>query len=158
AAPLMTEPEPSNEGAPTIGSALRLRNLGWLLRAIGLCAVVATVLGVIVAPGMHGNASDAAVEAWDRAAAGFAYAMAILGGAGVVAGVAELVGTRRAEVASGALVVGGASLVLVLLVVAVVRARTMPDAPLPAEMTIGLAVVSSLVATTAAWRAMQGVH
>jgi hypothetical protein len=88
----------------------------------------------------------------------FAYAMAILVSASVIVSSAELVGTRRAETASGALVVGGGALTIVLLVIAIVRARVIPDAPLPPEMTIGLAVVASLVGTTAAWRSMHGPH
>jgi hypothetical protein len=156
----MSAPESnaSASKAPTLFDALRLRNLGWLLRATAACAIVATALGVIVAPGMHGNATDAVVEGWDRASSVFAYAMAILVSGGLVASATELVGTRRAETASGALVVGGGAFTIVLLVVAIVRARLIPDAPLPPEMTIGLAVVSSLVGTTAAWRSVHGAH
>src|SRR5438477_2607087 len=116
----MSDPE-SNDSAKTaratLFDAFRLRNLGWLARGAAVCAVAATVLGVVIAPGLHGNATDAAVETWDRLASVLAYAMAILVSAGVLASATELVGTRRAESASAALVVGGGMLTLVLLVV-----------------------------------------
>jgi hypothetical protein len=141
------------ESARALREALRVRNMGWLLRAIGACALVAMALGVIIAPGIRGNGGDAAVEAWDRASSVFAYAMAILASAGSILASADLIGTRRAETGSGALVVGGASLVLVLLVIAVARARVLPDAPMPEPLVVGLALVASSVATASAWRA-----
>ena len=47
------------------------RDSDWLFRTIGACAVVAAVLGVVVAPGLHGNATDSVVNFWDHAAAIF---------------------------------------------------------------------------------------
>ena len=61
------------------------RDSDWLFRTIGACAVVAAVLGVVVAPGLHGNATDSVVNFWDHAAAIFSYAMAILVSGGIVA-------------------------------------------------------------------------
>jgi hypothetical protein len=137
---------------------VHIRNYGWLLRTTGWCALVATVLGVIVAPGLRGYATDASVVAWDRAAMVLSYAAAILACAGAVTGATDLAFSRRAENASGALVVSGTSLVVVLLVVAVLHARRMPDSPAPWQLLVGIALVASSVASTAAWRAMAGPH
>ena len=46
---------------------------GWLLRAAAFTAVAAGVTGLILAPGVRGNASEAVVVAADRAAAALAY-------------------------------------------------------------------------------------
>lgn len=142
----------------TEGDGLHIRNYGWLLRTTGWCALVATVLGVIVAPGLRGYATDAWVVRWDQAAMVLSYAAAILACAGAITGATELAFSRRAESASGALVVSGTSLVVVLLVVAVLHARRMPDSPAPWQLSMGIALVASSVASTAAWRAMAGPH
>jgi hypothetical protein len=140
------------------GESLRARNLSWLIRTAGLCALGATLFGVVVVPGVQGYASDAAVEWCEHAAAVLSYAMAILAAGAIAASDTELVLTRRAESVSGALVVSGAPLVVVLLVVAITRARVIPDATFPWQLAIGTAVVASSVAATAAWRAMHGPH
>jgi hypothetical protein len=146
------------DGSARPGDGVHIRNYGWLLRTTALCALVATVLGVIVAPGLRGYATDASVVAWDRAAMVLSYAAAILACAGAILGATELAFSRRAESASGALVVSGTSLVVVLLVVAVIHARRMPDSPAPWQLSMGIALVASSVASTAAWRAMAGPH
>jgi hypothetical protein len=132
--------------------------MGWLVRSIGACAVAATILGVIVAPGLHGNATDAVVNLWDRVASVFAYAMAILACAGIVLSTIDLIGSRRAETFPGAVVVAGSSLLVVLLVVAVARAYALPDAPPQVQVTLLVTVVSSAVASTAAGLAARRPH
>jgi hypothetical protein len=136
----------------------RTRSSGWLVRAIAACALVATIFGVIVAPGLHGNATDAVVNLWDRAAAIFAYAMAILVSAGIVLSTVDLIASRRAETVPGAIVVAGSSLLVVLLVVVVARAYSLPDAPPQLQVTLLTAVVSSSVASTAAVLAARRPH
>jgi hypothetical protein len=148
----------SHRAGSSFGDGLHLRNLGWILRAVGLCAVAATVLGVIVAPGLHGSASDAVVNAWDHASAVFAYAMAILVSGGIVLSIVELVGSHRAETISGALIVAGSSLVVVLLVVSVARAYVAPDTPPQLQITLLVAVIASAVASTAGFRSAGGPH
>jgi hypothetical protein len=130
----------------------------WLLRAIAACSVVAAVVGVLVAPGLHGNATDAIVNWGDRAAAVTAYAMAILVCAGVAMATAELIGSRRAETAVGAVVVAGSSLLVVLLVALIARAHAQPDAPPQARMIVLVAVVASAVASTAGIAAIRRPH
>ena len=147
---------PSDERS--LVESLHLRNLGWVLRAIGACAVVATVLGVIVVPGLHGSATDAVVNAWDRASSVFAYAMAILVSGGIVLSTVELVGSHRAESISGALIVAGSSLIVVLLVVSIARSYVAPDSPPQLQVTLLVAVIASAVASTAGWRAVGGPH
>ncbi len=137
---------------------MRLRSMGWLVRAIGACAILATVLGVIIAPGLHGNATDAVVNLWDRVATVFAYAMAILTSAGVIVSTADLIGSRRAETVPGAIIVAGSSLLVVLLVVSVARAYVLPDSPPQLQVTLLVAVVASAVASTAAGLAVRRPH
>jgi hypothetical protein len=158
----MTDPShpdvQGRSGASARLDSIRLRNQGWYARAVAACAVVAMVLGVVVAPGLHGNATDAAVDACDRIAAVFGYATAILVSMAAVGVTIELTTTRKADTAGGALVVGGAMLVVVLLVVACVRVRLMPDTPLDPPLAIGLVVVSSAVTSTAAAAAVRAPH
>jgi hypothetical protein len=159
----MTDPPnpdapPSEDDASSLFVSLRARNLGWLVRSIGASAIAATVLGVLVAPGLHGNASDAVVNLWDQASSVFAYAMAILLSGGIALSISELVASRRAETASGALIVGGSSLVVVLLVVAGWRTRMFPHTSLPEHITLGFAVVASGVASTAGFQAIRSPH
>ena len=126
---------------------IRVGSLSWLVRSIGVCAVVATVLGVIVVPGLHGNATDKVVSFWDPAANTFAYAMGLLTSAGIVISTVDLIGSRRAETIPGAIVVAGSSLLLVLLIVAVYARREAAQPQI--QVTLLVAVVSSLVASTA---------
>jgi hypothetical protein len=151
----------SHDGAVPPAGSVRLGSLGdksWLFRSIGVCAIVAAVLGVIVAPGLHGNATDTVVNLGDRASAVFAYAMAILVSAGIVASTSDLIGSRRAETVPGAVVVAGSTLLVVLLVALVARAYAIPDAPPQPRMTLLVAVVSSCVASTAAAVAVRRPH
>jgi hypothetical protein len=143
-------PSAPEHARPPASPGLHLRDLGWFVRAVSVCAIAATVLGVLVAPGLHGNAADATVNTWDRASAVFAYAMAILLTVGIAVATAEIVFSRRAETVAGALIVGGSSLVLVLLVMASSR-----DAPPPEQVTLGFAVVGSAVASTAGFVAVR---
>jgi hypothetical protein len=132
--------------------------MSWLVRSIAACAVLATVLGVIVVPGLHGNATDVIVNGWERAANVLSYAMAILASIGIVVATADLVGSRRAESIPGAIVVAGSSLLVVLLAVSVAKAYRFPDVPAQTEVTLLVAVVSSVVASTASALAVGRPH
>lgn len=156
--PLSSRSSGADERDRSLVESLHLRHLGWILRAVGMCAVVATVLGVIVVPGLHGSATDAVVNTWDRASSVFAYAMAILVSCGIVLSTVELVGSHRAETVPGALIVAGSSLIVVLLVVSMARAYVAPDAPPQVQVTLLVAVIASAVAATAGWRAVGGPH
>jgi hypothetical protein len=145
-------------GAAPVAGSMHFGSMSWLVRSIAVCAVVATVLAAIVAPGLHGNATDAIVNGWDRASTVFAYAMAILVSAGIILSTSEIIGSRRAESIPGAIIVAGSSLLVVLLVALVARAYAMPDAPPQARMTLLVAVVSSAVASTAAGIAVRRPH
>ncbi|HEY2514645.1 MAG TPA: hypothetical protein VGI39_27460 [Polyangiaceae bacterium] len=153
--------QPNPDGRPpesTLAAAFRMRNLGGFLRGVGACAVVAAMLGILVTPGIHGSASDAVVNIWDRAAAVFEYATLILVTEGLVSSTTEIVLSRRAESLSGAVLVGGTSLVVVLVIVATCRARMFPDAPAHEQLTLGLAVMASIVASVGGVRAMRAPH
>jgi hypothetical protein len=64
---------------------------GWLLRVTAFAAVAAGVTGLIVAPGVRGNANETVVVAADRAAAALAYFLVALLVALVAWGATELV-------------------------------------------------------------------
>jgi hypothetical protein len=64
---------------------------GWILRAAALAASVAGLVGVIVAPGVRGNASESVVVALDWLAAALAYFLVFgLVALGIIAGLALL--------------------------------------------------------------------
>jgi hypothetical protein len=52
--------------------------MAWLLRAVAWCAVIASVLGIVIVPGMHGTYSSAVVERFDSASLIFSYGMGVL--------------------------------------------------------------------------------
>jgi hypothetical protein len=53
-------------------------SVGFFLRAAGVVGAAAAAFGVIVAPGLRGNAGEAAVNRWDLISSVFSYAMALL--------------------------------------------------------------------------------
>jgi hypothetical protein len=98
------------------------------------------------------------VNLWDRVAAVFAYAMAILVSAGILVSTGDLVRARRAESFAGAVLVAGSTILVLLLVVSVARAYALPDAPPQTQMTLLVAVIASAVASTAASPAARRPH
>ncbi len=132
--------------------------MGWLVQSIGVCAVVATLLGVIVAPGLHGNATDNVVNLWDHVAAIFAYAMAILTGAGIVISTIDLIASGRAETIPGAIVVAGSSLLILVVLVTVGAHLKVPDAGPHLQLLLLLTLVSSAIASTASALAARRPH
>jgi hypothetical protein len=121
----------------------------WLLRAAAFGAVAAGVMGVIVAPGVRGNASDGIVTGADRMSAALAYFLVGTLFALVLRGALELVHARGVPMVSrAALIVGGAAVV----------AMSLPGlsdrvSPPLAELIAAAAAMASLAGAFASARA-----
>ncbi len=140
------QPEPQAEApsSPTLRAA-------WLLRSTTLIVCVASLLGVLVAPGIPGNATGRVVEAWQQGADVFAYAAASLLMALLLMGSYELARAPRLALAPRVIAVGASGLVLAL------AAPAMRDKLHPVA-AIFLAIASSAVAMTCAWPALRTAH
>jgi hypothetical protein len=90
-----------------------LLTASWLLRAAALAASLAAAAGVIVAPGMRGNASEPVVVDTDRASAALASFLVGLLVALALWGALELGRVRGGLVTRMALIAGGATVVAV---------------------------------------------
>ncbi|HEY8038255.1 MAG TPA: hypothetical protein VIF15_00605 [Polyangiaceae bacterium] len=97
---------------------------GWLLRTAALAAFAAGALGVIVAPGIHGNASERVVN-WVDGASGTVAVFLLIALLGLIFwGAVELVREQGVEsVARFALVGGGTGAVAIVMVGMVLRDR-----------------------------------
>lgn len=117
------------EATPEDGSALKkpeihararvppaspLLSAGWLLRAAAFAAVAAGVMGVIVAPGVRGNASEQVVVAADRAASTLTYFLVELLVTAILWGALELARARGIGLTARAALIGGAAAVVAL--------------------------------------------
>jgi hypothetical protein len=99
------------QGAP---SASPLVSAAWLLRLASWVAVVAAVLGVIVAPGVRGNAGESVVLAtdWTSRAVGCFLMGALI--ALFLEGTLELLRTHELPIAARFALIGGSGCVVVL--------------------------------------------
>jgi hypothetical protein len=104
---------PGDEGAagPRLRPSSPVMRAGWLLRAAGFTAVAAGVTGVIVAPGLRGNASESVVVWAEWAAGALGYFLVSLLVALVVWGTLELVRTQGLGVLSRGALIGGSAVV-----------------------------------------------
>jgi hypothetical protein len=91
-----------------------LLSAAWLLRAAALSAVAAGVMGLIVAPGVRGNANETTVVAMERTAAVLAYFLASLLVGLVLWGALELVRARGVGLIARAALIGGAAAVVAM--------------------------------------------
>jgi hypothetical protein len=87
---------------------------GWLLRVAAFAAVAAGITGLLVAPGVRGNASESVVVAADRASAAFAYFLVGLLVALVLWGATELVRARGVGVVPRVLLIGSGAAVVAM--------------------------------------------
>ena len=123
----------------------------WLLRLTACCAVVAAALGLIVAPGLRGNAPEAVVVLWDRAAAISAYALCGLLVVVASRGTFDLAWRTRIPIAARIASISGSGVVIALVIPSLVRR-------LPAGPTVVLALGASLVALSASASAIRAPH
>jgi hypothetical protein len=86
----------------------------WLLRAAALTAVAAGAMGLIVAPGVRGNASEWAVVALERTATSLSHFLVELLVALLIWGAIELVRARGVGVFARIALVGGGAAVVAL--------------------------------------------
>lgn len=108
------EHPPEEDGAPRsrVPPASPGIAAGWLLRSAAFTAVAAGITGVIVAPGVRGNATESTVNAAERASAALAYFLVGLLVALVLWGAFELVRARGIGiVARATLIAMGATVV-----------------------------------------------
>jgi hypothetical protein len=92
---------------------------GWLLRVTAFAAVAAGVMGVVVAPGVRGNASEQVVNLVDRGSATLSYFL-LLGLVALVGwGAFELVRERDGEAIPRLALVGSSAAVVALVLVGV---------------------------------------
>lgn len=118
----------------------------WLLRTAALVAIIALALGVVVAPGLKGVASDGVVGRWDTGAATFAYAMGLLLVGLLATGLFDLMRTPRLSGGVRGAMIAGASVVVALVIPSFVHTL----APLGSVVLIAggttVALVGGLVA------------
>jgi hypothetical protein len=149
------------EGDPTrrsTGPASGPIAFGWLLRVAALAAVAAAVVGVIVAPGVHGNAGEVVVVVADQAAATLGCFLFLLLVPVIVLGGVELLRAREMSVlARGALLAGGAAAIAMSL--PALRDRSLPALSvwLCASAAITTLVGAYCAARTPHTRALAGV-
>ncbi len=123
----------------------------WVLRSATIVACVASFFGVLVAPGIPGNATGRIVEACQNVSDVLAYATAGLLMALVFMGSYELARAPRLSLAPRVLAVGAAGLVVAL------AAPAMRDKLHPVA-AIFLAIASGIVALTTAWQGLRTAH
>jgi len=131
---------------------------GWLLRMAAFVAVAAAAAGVIVAPGVHGNAGEAVVVASDAAAATLGCFLFLLLVPIIVLGGIELLRTHGvSSLAKVVLVSGGATAIAMAL--PALRDRFLP--PIPVWLSASAAITTLVGAYCAAraphTRALAGV-
>ncbi len=91
-----------------------LPSAAWLLRTGAFVAGIAGIMGVIVAPGVRGNASEAIVVAMDRVSGAFAFFLLLVLIALAVWGALELLRAREVVVPVRVAMVGGAAIVVAM--------------------------------------------
>jgi hypothetical protein len=106
-----------------------LLSSGWLLRASAYASVAAGTVGVIVAPGVRGNAGEGVVVWADRLSAVLAYFLLSLLVALIARGSFELVRSHTIPAGVRVMLVGGGSVAVALALHAGLRDRLVPWLP-----------------------------
>jgi hypothetical protein len=94
------------------GPSSSVPSAGWLLRAAAIAAGMAGLIGVIVAPGVRGNASESIVVALDWASGAFAVFLLLLLLALGIWGAIELLRAHTVSVATRTTLIFGGALVV----------------------------------------------
>jgi len=133
------------------GPASPTLRAAWYLRAAALAAVVAGAAGVIVAPGVRGNASEHVVELVERSSSVLAIFLAVVLAGLVVWGATELARAQHAGVASRVvLVVAGAAVVAA-------SAPGLRDR-LPPFLAMLLSAAAAVACMVSAWASARAPH
>lgn len=123
---------------------------GQALMVTAVIAIVAKIVGVLVAPGLHGVVSQPVIETFDTGSAAFAYLLAALLVALVCASTFELARVRRIGGSARGLVIGISGLVVALASPAVVtRLHTVANLAL-AVTTSASVLLAGIVAVRSA--------
>ena len=144
-------PEETRARAPSIPDVVSTETASFLLRSAAWCSVLASMLGVVIAPGVRGNASQTVVESWDRVSTLFAYAMFALLVIVVVIGALDLARMLKIDRGSRSVAIGGAVAVVGFSAAALLHRLVPPAAVL-------MAIAASLIATTGAWYGLRAPH
>jgi hypothetical protein len=123
----------------------------WLLRTSALAAVAAAAMGVIVAPGMRGNASEPVVVKAEEASAILAYFLMGLLVALVLRGATELVRAHAIALGARVAMISGGAMVVAICVLGL-KERLAPPWP------VALGSASAAAAIAAAYSAARGPH
>ncbi len=154
-------PTPEPERRPSRERTRVPQVASWAPEALAITAlvgVVAKILGILVAPGMRGVASQGAVEAADVTAASASYAFAALLVALLCAGSFELARAPHVGVVPRGLVVAMSGLVIALASPALVERLPLPPVLACAGFSAIVALIGGVVSLrTARTRAVGGV-
>lgn len=124
---------------------------GWLLRVAALAAVVAAAAGVILAPGIRGNAGEAVVVISDGAAATLACFLFLLLVPVIVLGCVELLRTRDVSLLLKVVLVSGGAAAIAMSLPAL-RDRQMPP------ILVGLSATAAITTLAGAYCAARAPH
>jgi hypothetical protein len=106
----VTTPHDAAAGVrPVAPPSSPLLSAGWLLRATAFAAVAAGAMGVVVGPGLHGNASEPVVVLTDRVSLVLTYFLVELLMTALLWGAVELTRSRSIGMIVRAALVGGAA-------------------------------------------------
>jgi hypothetical protein len=143
-APTSGAQEPFAPDSPALTSA-------WLLRSAAILSVGAAILGIILSPGLRGNAPGVVVDAADRAAQVLGYVMYGLLLVLVVRATVEILRLRRLSAAPRVVVVTAAGIVL---------AAAAPSlwARLPERLAEALGLAAATAAMVSAGAGLRAPH
>ncbi len=142
AAPL--DPGAQPDESPTLAAST-------LLRATAFCGVLAAAMGILIAPGMRGTATEKIVQATDRIAGTLAYVLYGLVIALLIRGGYELLRSKRVNIVVRTLVgVGAAS--------AAALAAPALHGRLQSGVAVALTLAAVLAIVPAAWTAVRAPH
>jgi hypothetical protein len=146
-------PDPASSRSPESYERLAspVLRAAWLLRTSAIVGVVSSALGALVVPGLHGVASDATIQRWERISAAVGYAMAFLLAGLLLTGAFDLSRTRKVGLVPRALLFFGAPGVLAMLVPAFAR-------PLTNVGSLILVIASLLVVVGGASSGLRSAH
>ncbi len=148
----MTVPAPSSRSPESYQRlASPVLRSAWLLRSAALLAIAASVLGVIVVPGVRGHASDPVVIAWERVASITSIAAAVLLAGLVVVGSFDL--WQATRIGSGA---RASMLFLASVVFGITLAASI--ARLPAIASVPMMVASGALTLLSAQVGLRAPH
>lgn len=135
-----------------------LVSASWLLRTAAFVAVAAGAMGVIVAPGLHGNTSERVVVFADGLSAVLGYFLGVLLVLLVLWGGVELVRAQGVGLMGRvALIVAGATVVVVLAAGLVLSSAGMKG-QLEPRFAVAVSAAGSIAAIAAAYRAAHVPH